>query len=106
MLHIGIMWLRWVLRDTIKLSMRKQIKYILGVNEQRGYSWLIITSRMSSLSADESFELKHKKFFKETLGVDVDKKEKASFKKLHEHIDLYAKEKTFDPKDVKSYRDR
>ena len=61
---------------------------------------------MSSLSPDESFKLKHKKFFEETLGVDVDKKEKASFKKVYEHIDLYAKEKTFDPKDVEAFRNR
>ena len=58
------------------------------------------------LSADKSFELKHKKFFKNTLGVDVDKKEKASLKNVYEHIELYAKEKTFDPKDVEAFRNR
>ena len=67
---------------------------------------IIITSRKYSLSADESFELKHKKFFKDTLGVDVDKKEKASLKNVYEHIDLYAKEKTFHPKDVEAFRNR
>ena len=35
---------------------------------------IIITSKKHSLSADETFGLKHKKFFKETLGIDVDKK--------------------------------
>ena len=67
---------------------------------------IIITSRKYSLSANESFELKHKKFFKESLGVDVDKKEKASLKNVYEHIDLYAKEKTFHPKDVEAFRNR
>ena len=67
---------------------------------------IIITSRKYSLSADESFELKHKKFFKDTLGVDVNKKEKASLKNVYEHIDLYAKEKTFHPKDVEAFRNR
>ena len=67
---------------------------------------IIITSRKYSLSADESFELKHKKFFKESLGVDVDKKEKASLKNVYEHIDLYAKKKTFHPKDVEAFRNR
>ena len=67
---------------------------------------IIITSRKYSLSADESFKLKHKKFFKDALGVDVDKKEKASLKNVYEHIELYAKEKTFDPKDVEAYRNR
>ena len=67
---------------------------------------IIITSRKYSLSADESFELKHKKFFKESLGVDVDKKEKASLKNVYEHINVYAKEKTFDPKDMEAFRNR
>ena len=67
---------------------------------------IIITSRKYSLSADESFELKHKKFFKESLGVDVDKKEKASLKNVYEHINVYAKEKTFDPKDMEIFRNR
>ena len=67
---------------------------------------IIITSRKYSLSANESFELKHKKFFKEALGVDADKEEKASLKNVHEHINLYAKEKTFDPKDVEAFRNR
>ena len=35
---------------------------------------IIIISRQYSLFADESFKLKHKIFFKETLGVDVNKK--------------------------------
>ena len=61
---------------------------------------------MSSLSGDESFKLKHKKFFEETLGVDVDKKEKASLKNVYEHINVYAKEKTFDPKDMEAFRNR
>ena len=67
---------------------------------------IIITSRKYSLSADESFKLKHKKIFKDALGVDVDKKEKASLKNVYDHIELYAKEKTFDPKDVEAYRNR
>ena len=67
---------------------------------------IIITSRKYSLSADESFELKRKKFFRETLGVNADKKEKASLKNVYEHIDLFGKEKTFDPKDVEAFRDR
>ena len=58
------------------------------------------------LSTDESFELSHRKCFKDTLGVDVDKKEKASLKNVHEHVDLYANEKTFDPKDVEAFRNR
>ena len=58
------------------------------------------------LSTDESFALKHKRFFKETLGVDIDKKEKASLKNVYKHADLYAKEKIFDPKDVEAYRNR
>ena len=41
---------------------------------------IILTSKKYSLSTDESFKLKHKKFFEETLRVDVDKKEKASLK--------------------------
>ena len=41
---------------------------------------IIITSRKYSLSTDESFKLKHKKFFKETLGVDVNKKKSKSQK--------------------------
>ena len=64
---------------------------------------IIITSRKYSLSADESWALKHKKFFKETLGVDADKKEKASLKNVYQHIDLFGKEKTFDPKDVEAF---
>ena len=67
---------------------------------------IILTSKKYSLSADESFKLKHKKVFKESFGVDVDKKEKASLKNVHECMDLFAKEKTFHPKDVKAYRDR
>ena len=67
---------------------------------------IIITSRKYSLSADKSFELKYKKIFKNTLGVDADKKEKASLKNVHEHIELYTKEKTFDPKDVEAFRNR
>ena len=81
------------------------IRRLLLTATQYKYSLLcspiIITSRKYSLSADKSFELKHKNFFKETLGVDTDKKEKASFKNVYEHIELYAKEKTFDPKDMK-----
>ena len=67
---------------------------------------IIITSRQYSLSADESFEWKHKKFFKDTLGVDVDKKEKATLKNVYEHIELYAKENTFHPKDVEAFSNR
>ena len=67
---------------------------------------IIITSRKYSLSADKIFELNHKKFFEETLGVDVDKKEKATLKNVYEHIDLYAKKKTFHPKDVEAFRNR
>ena len=67
---------------------------------------IIITSRQYSLSADESFELKHKKIFKDTLVVDVNKKEKASLKNVHEYIDLYAKEKTFHTEDVEAFRNR
>ena len=86
------------------------IRRLLLTATQYKYSLLrtpiIITSRKYSLSADESFELKHKKFFKDTLGVDVDKKEKASLKNVYEHINVYAKEKTFDPKDVEAFRNR
>ena len=67
---------------------------------------IIVTARQYSLSGDEGLAEKHKKFFEETLGVDVNKKEKASLKNVHEHVDLFAKEKTFDPKDVKALRDR
>ena len=67
---------------------------------------IIITSRKYSSSTDESFELKHKKKFQNTLGVDVDKKEKASLKNVYEHLELYAKEKTFHPEDVEAYRNR
>ena len=67
---------------------------------------IIITTRQYSLSTSEDLADKHKKFFKETLGVDVNEKEKASLKNVHEHVDLFAKEKTFDPKDVKALRDR
>ena len=86
------------------------IRRLLLTATQYKYSLLrtsiIITSRKYSLSADESFELKHKKFFRETLGVDVDKKEKASLKDAHKHVDLLDIKKSFDPKDVKAYRDR
>ena len=67
---------------------------------------IIITSRKYSLSAEESFELKHKKCFKETLAVDVDKKEKASLKDAHKHVDLLDIEKSFDRKDVEAFRNR
>ena len=67
---------------------------------------IIITTRQYSLSADEGLADKHKKFFKESLGVDVNEKEKASLKNIHKFVDLFAKEKTFDPKDVKAFRDR
>ena len=65
---------------------------------------IIIIYRMSSLYADESFDLKHKKIFEETFGVYADKKSK--FQKVYEHINLYAKEKTFDSKDVEVFRNR
>ena len=67
---------------------------------------IILTARQCSLSADKGLVEKHKKIFKESLGVDVNKKEKASLKNIHKFLDLIAKEKTFDPKDVKALRDR
>ena len=67
---------------------------------------IIITSRKYSLSADKSFELKYKKIFKNTFGVDADKKEKVSLKNVYEHLELFTKEKTFDPKDVEVFRNR
>ena len=92
------------------LSKMAMIRRLLLTTTQYKYPLLrapiIITSRKYSSSTDESFELKHKKFFKETLGVDVDKKEKASLKNVYDHIELYAKEKTFDPKDVEAFRNR
>ena len=65
---------------------------------------IITTSRKYSLFADKSFELKHKKFFKELLVLMWTKK--ASLKNVYDHIELYAKEKIFDPKDVEAFRNR
>ena len=35
----------------------------------------------------------------------MNKKEKATLKNVHEHVDLFAKEKSFDLKDMKALRD-
>ena len=92
------------------LSKMAMIRRLLLTTTQYKYPLLrapiIITSRKYSSSTVESFELKHKKFFQNTFGVDVDKKEKASLKNVYEHADLYAKEKTFHPEDVEAYRNR
>ena len=78
-----------------------------GLDEKSDYSELLnIMAMIRKLSTDEIFTLKHKKIFKETLGVDIDKKEKASLKSVYKHADLYAKEKIFDPKDVEVYKKR
>ena len=61
---------------------------------------IILTTRQYSLSADEGLAEKHKKLYKETLGVDVNEKEKTSLK-MYMNI-LFVKEKTFDPKDSKA----
>ena len=67
---------------------------------------IIITSRKYSLSGDENWAKKHRKFFEETLGVDTTKNEKANLKNAYKYAGLFAKEKTFDPKDVEAFRDR
>ena len=60
----------------------------------------VLTSKQYSLYAeDESWAQKHKKYFKESFGLEEN--EKVSLKHAIKVIERLDKEKTFDPNDVK-----
>ena len=70
------------------------IRRLLSIDTQYKYPLLrapiILTSRKYTLSADESWAKKHRKFFKDTFGVDANKNEKASLKNAYRYADLFA----------------
>ena len=65
----------------------------------------VLTSRQYSLSAnDDSWAQKHKRYFKETFGLEEN--EKVSLKHVYKAMEKLDKEKTFDPNDVKAIKYR
>ena len=65
----------------------------------------VLTSRQYMISADDgSWTQKHKKYFKESFGLDEN--EKVSLKHVYKAMERLDKEKTFDPNDVKAIKYR
>ena len=68
-------------------------------------SSFVLTSRQYSLSADDgAWAQKHKRYFKDTFGLDEN--EKVSLKHVYKLMERLDKEKTFDPNDVKAFKFR
>ena len=65
----------------------------------------VLTSQQYSLSAaHELWAQKHKRYFKESFGLEEN--EKVSFKHVYKVMERFDKEKTFDPNDVKAAKYR